>query len=161
MFGKTARERIAFDVERVPEMIDARNQRRTEYLAVGNDAAHRHAAKVHAVVTLLAANEAGAIALAAGTVIAQRNLQRRIDRLRAGVREEAVIYALGRHARDAFGESQRLVVRHLETHAVIELCNLLLHGLDNLRVAMADAGRPKAGERVIQAGAVIGGVPMS
>ena len=71
-------------------MIDTGYQVGTEDFAVGHHAADRHAAEIHAVIALLATDQAGTITFAARTVVAQRDLQRGVDRLGAGVREKAV-----------------------------------------------------------------------
>ena len=61
----------------VRQVVDA-GQHGAEPLAVGDHAAHRDAAEVHAVIAALAADQAGAAGLAIGAVIGQRDLQRRV-----------------------------------------------------------------------------------
>jgi len=61
-------------------MIDA-GQQRAEHLAVIDDAAHRGTAEADAMITALAADQAGAGALALGLVIGQRDLQRGVGGL--------------------------------------------------------------------------------
>ena len=90
MFGQAAREGVAGRIMRVADVIDAVDQRSAEHLAVADDAANRHAAEVDAMVAALAADQAGLGPVALGTVIAQRDLQRRIDGFRAGIGEEHV-----------------------------------------------------------------------
>ena len=65
----------------VANVIDARQQRGAEYLAVARNTAHRHAAEVDPVVAPLAADEAGALPLAAGAVIGQGDLECGVGRL--------------------------------------------------------------------------------
>jgi len=64
------------------QVVDAR-QHVAELLAVGDHAADRDAAEADAVIAALAADEAGAGALSLGLVVAERNLQRRVDCLAA------------------------------------------------------------------------------
>ena len=84
-------------VQRMRQVIDARQHRRAEELAVVDHAAHRHAAEADTVVALLAADEAGALAGAAGAVIGEGDLQRRIDRFGARVGEEDAVHARRRN----------------------------------------------------------------
>ena len=158
---QTAGERIAFYIERMAQMIDTGKQYRTEHLAIRHDAANRHAAEVHTVIALLAPDEPCTVAFAARAVIADGDLQCGVDRLGAGVRKEAVVDALRRHRGDALGEFQCLVIRYLERHAVVQRGHLLLHGFDDLRVAVAEPGRPQPRKRVVQARTVVGRVPVS
>ncbi len=151
VLGHAAAERIAPDVQRVPQVIDARQQGGAEDFAIRHDAAHRHAAEVDAVVALFAADQSRAVAFAFRAMVGEGDLQRRVDRLRAGVGEEHVGETLGRHLDDAFGKCERLVVAHLEDHRVVECRNLLLHGGDNFRVAVADTRGPETGKRVVEA----------
>jgi hypothetical protein len=76
-----ARESRFGNVERVRQVIGARHQVGSERLAVGGNAADRNAAESHAVVAAFTADEAHALRLSARTVITERDLQRRIDRL--------------------------------------------------------------------------------
>ena len=52
-------------------------------------------------------------------------------------------------------------VRYLETDRVVERRDLLLHGLDDFRVAMPEARRPETGKQVVDPTAVAGRVVMS
>ena len=72
---------VPLDVERMAKMIDARQQRGAEDFAIGHDAAYRHAAEIHAVIALFAADQACAVALTASAVISNGDFQRRVDRL--------------------------------------------------------------------------------
>ena len=56
-----------------------------EELAVAGDAADRDAAEADAVIAALAADQPGARAFAPRAVIGERDLQRGLDRLRAGI----------------------------------------------------------------------------
>ena len=159
--GLAATERVVFEIQGVPQVIDAGNQRGAEDLAIRDDAANRHAAEIDAVIAFLAADQARPVAFAASAVITDRDLESRVYRLRSRVREKAVVQSLGSERRDACCQLKGLVVRDLETHAEIEFRDLLLHRGHDLRVTMTDTARPEAGERVVKARAVIGRVPVT
>ena len=72
------------------QMVDA-GQHVAELLAVGDHAADRDAAEADAVVAALAADEARARALTAGLVVAERDLERGVDRLAARIGEEGIV----------------------------------------------------------------------
>ena len=88
-------------------MVDAA-QRRPEGLAVADDAAHRDAAEVDAVVAALAADQPGARAFAARAVVGDGDLQRRVHRLGAGVGEEHLVQPAGRELHEALGQLEGL-----------------------------------------------------
>ncbi len=73
---------------------------RAEELAVVDHAADGDAAEADAVVAALAADEAGARAFAAHAVVGERDLQRGVHRLRAGVGEEHVVEPVRQPAHD-------------------------------------------------------------
>ncbi len=79
MLGQAAGERIALQIERMRQVIDARQQC-AKGLAVVGHAAHRDAAKADAVIGQLPADQTGAAALADRTLVGQGDLQRRIGR---------------------------------------------------------------------------------
>ena len=87
-------------------MIDAGEQR-AEELAVGDDAADRDAAEADAVIAALAADQARARALPRARVIGERDLQRGVDRFRAGIAEEHVVEIARRQRRDARSRARR------------------------------------------------------
>ena len=82
-------------------------QQRAEPFAVIGQPADRHPAEAHPVVGLLAADEAGALALAAQAVIGQHDLHRAIHRLRAGVGEEHMAQAWRGQRGQPFGQGER------------------------------------------------------
>jgi hypothetical protein len=83
-------------------------QHGAEHLAVAHHAADRDAAEVDAVVAALAADQPGALALAAGAVVGQRDLQRGVDRLGAGVGEEDLVQPSGAIDATALGASKAI-----------------------------------------------------
>src|SRR5262245_40998135 len=76
------------------QVVDAGEQRAEEF-AVVDDAADRDAAEADAVIAALAPDQAGARALAAHVVIGERDLERGVDRLRAGIAKEHLIQGAG------------------------------------------------------------------
>ena len=68
----------------VRQVVDAGKQR-AEELAVVDDAADRDAAEADAVIAALAADEARALPLARHVPVGERDLERGVDRLGAGV----------------------------------------------------------------------------
>ena len=102
-FGLAAREGVLLEVVGVRQVVDA-GQHRAEHLAVGDDAADRDAAEADAVIAALAADEARARAFAAHALLGERDLERGVDRLGAGIAEEHVVEIAGRELGDAVGE---------------------------------------------------------
>src|ERR1700761_8698681 len=115
-------------------MVDA-GQKRAEEFSIVDDAADGNAAEPDAVITAFAANETGAIALPADVVIGKRDLQRRVDRLRARIAEEHAIEIGRRQGGDPARELEGLWVREMKRGRVVELGGLPLDGRDN-RIAI-------------------------
>ena len=88
-------------------MIDAGEQR-AEIFAVVDDAADRDAAEADAVIAALAADQPHARGLPAHVVIGERDLERGVDRLRAGIAEEHMVEVAGRQRGDAAASSKAL-----------------------------------------------------
>ena len=88
------------------QMIDAGEQR-AELLAVGDHAADRDAAEADAVIAALAADQPHARGVAAHVVIGERDLQRGVDRLRAGIAEEHMVEIAGRQRGDRGSQVRR------------------------------------------------------
>ena len=141
----------------VRQMIDA-GQQRAEHLAVVDDAADRGAAEADAVIAALAADQAGAGALAVELVIGQRDLQRGIGGFRAGIAEEHVVEPVRREIGDAAGKLERLRNAELERRRVIERRGLLGDRFRNLGAAVAGIAAPHAGGGVDDLAAVDGEV---
>ncbi|MNV04897.1 hypothetical protein D3C71_952060 [compost metagenome] len=137
-------EGIALQVQGVAQEVAA-GQQRAELLAVVGQPADRHAAKADSVVGLLAADEAGALALAPQAVVAQHDLHRRIHRLRAGVAEEHVVERGRRQRGQALGQHERQWRAHLERRGEIQRGRLLLDRLHDPRAGMAGIAAPQPG----------------
>ena len=88
------------------QMVDAGKQR-AEILAVVDHAADRNAAEADAVIGPLAADQALARALPAHVVIGERDLQRRVAGLGAGIAVEHVIEIARRELGYAGSELER------------------------------------------------------
>src|SRR5437762_5054970 len=98
-FGLALGEGLLLAIIGVRQMIDAGEQR-AEMLAVIDDAADRDAAEADAVIAALAPDEPRARAAALHVVKRQRDLERGVDRLRAGTAEEHPVEAAGRQRRE-------------------------------------------------------------
>src|SRR6202023_3149125 len=105
------------------QMIDT-GQQRAEMLAVTDDAADRNAAKADAVIAALAADQPGARGLAAHIMIGERDLERGVDRFRAGIAKEYTVEIAGRQRRDPACQFERFRVGKLERRRVIEFRGL-------------------------------------
>ena len=135
------------------QVIDA-GQHVSELLAVGDDAADRNAAEADAVVAALAADEPSAGTFAAGLVIAERDLERSVDRLAPRVGEEGVIEVAGCQQGEARGQLEHLGVAVLKGRRVVELGRHLLDGLDDGLAAVAGVDAEQARGGVGHLGAV-------
>ena len=138
------------------QMIDAGEQRAEEF-AVVDDAADRDAAEADAVIAALAPDQARARAFAAHVVIGERDLERGVDRLRAGIGEEHMVERAGRHRRHPARQLEGLGVGELEGRRVVELGRLRLDGLDDRVAVVAGVGAPEPGGAV-EHGAALGRV---
>jgi hypothetical protein len=141
-------EQVSRHAVRMPQMVDPRQQRATVGLAVRRHAAERDAAEVHAVIGALAADEAGARALAAQAVVADGDLHRGVDRLGARVGEEHVAHALGRKRGDALREAEGERVAEREGGGEVELARLLADRLDDARSRMARVHAPQGRQAI-------------
>ena len=137
------------------QMIDAGHQH-AELLAVVDDAADRDAAEADAVIAALAADQPHARGVAAHVVIGERDLERGVDRLRAGIAEEHVVEIAGRQRGDAARQLEGLRVRELEGRRVVELARLGLDRFHDRIAIMARIGAPETGGAVDQLAPVRG-----
>jgi hypothetical protein len=153
-FGLAFGECLLLAIIGVRQMIDAGEQR-AEMFAVIDDAADGNAAEARAVIAALAADQAGAPALAAHGMISERDLERGIDRLRAGIAEKDMIEIAGRKGRDARGERESLRMRELKGRGVIEFTRRALDRGDDGIAIVADIAAPHAGGAV-EHGAAVG-----
>jgi len=100
--------------------------------------------KAASIMKLVVNGFAGAGTVTAHPVIMQSDLQRSIDRFRAGVGEERVIHPFGHHRGQPARQLERLGVGELEIRGVVQLVHLFLHRLDNQRITMARIDAPQA-----------------
>ena len=152
--GLAAREGVVLQAVCVRQVIDIRQQR-AELLAVAADAADRHAAEADAVIAALAPDQPHALAFAAGALIGERDLQRGVGALGAGVGEEDAVEA----GRRVFGNLRRRLERdrvaELEGRREIHHRRLLLDRLSDLGPPVPGIDAPEAG------GAVDHGAPVA
>ena len=147
MLGQAFAEGVAGDVDRVRQVIDS-GQHGPEGAAVVHEAADRHASEARAVIGALASDEARALAFASGAMIGEGDLQRRIDRLGAGVYEEHPVESLRRDPGQPRGQLESARMAHLEGGGVIEGFELPLYGSSDLFAAMSCVHAPKPGHAV-------------
>ena len=76
----------------------------TKELAVVCHARKRNAPEIYAVVAAIAGDEALALAVSAGVVVAERDLQRGVDGFGARVDEEDAVEIAGQGLREVGGE---------------------------------------------------------
>ena len=157
MLGLAAAEGVAGEIVGVAEMVDAGEQRAEPFAVVG-DAADRGAAEIDAVIAALAADQPHLRGVALGPVIGERDLERGLDRLRAGVGEEHMVEAGRGDVDELRGAFEGAWMAHLEGAGEIELADLLADRLDDLRPAMAGIDAPQPGGAVEHAASVVGGV---
>ena len=147
---------VAREVVGVAQMVRARQLRKDA--AVGHDAADRNAAEADAVIAALAADEPGARALADGALVGEGDLQRGIDRFRAGAGEEHPVELGGRPARrdaaELLGEVEGDRVAHLERGREVEGRKLAFDGGGDAPAAVAGIDAPEAGSAVAHGAAV-------
>jgi hypothetical protein len=141
------RERLFGPVIGVRQVVDA-GQERSEELAVRYDASHRDAAEADAVVAALAPDQAGPLPLAADVPVGQRDLQRRIDGLGAGIAEEYVVEVARGELGEPRGEGEPAGMAELEGRREIERFGLGLDRRDDLIPVVAGIAAPQAGDPV-------------
>ena len=146
-FGLATREGLLGSVVGVRQVVDA-CQKRTEELAVVDDATHRDAAEADAVIAAFAADQAGPLPLAADVPVGQRDLQRGVDSLGARIGEKDVVEVAGRELGDARGELEGLGMAELEGRREVELGRLLLDRLDDGLAIVAGVAAPQSGHGV-------------
>ena len=97
------------------------------------------------MIGALAADKAVPLRLSAGALVSKDDLDRRIDRLRARVREEHVVELVGKHPADPFGKLERPRVAELEMRCVVIVQHLRVNGFGDFATTMpgrrAEQGR--------------------
>ena len=157
MLGLTLGEGVAGEIMGVADVVDARQMGR-EGAAVVDHAADRHAAEADAVIAALAADQAGPRPLSDGALIGQRDLQRGIDRFRAGIGEEDAVEPVRRDLGQPLGEIEGQRMAHLERGRIVEVHQLALDRGGDLPAAVAGIDAPEPGRAVDHLAAVDGGV---
>ncbi len=105
-------------------------------VAVLDHAGQRRAPDIDAVIGALARHEAGAMAFAPCAVVGHRDLQRRVDGLRAGIGEEDVIDVLRQQSGQFAGKLEAPRVTELEWRRVVILQQLPVHRFGDFLAAM-------------------------
>jgi hypothetical protein len=124
------------------QMIDA-GQERAEQFAVGDDTADRNATEADAVIAALAADQPRARALAAHIMISERDFERGVGRLRAGIAEEYAVEIGRRQSRNPARQFERFRMGELKRRRIIEFRRLRLDcGHDRVAV-MPGIGAPE------------------
>ncbi len=131
------------EIMRVRQVVDKR-QAHAELLAVGRNATHRDAAEAHTMIAARAADQAHTLPLPARLVIGQRDLERGVDRFRAGIGEEDMVEIAREHRRQPGGEFEGQRMAHLEGRREIHPRRLGVDGLHDRRAAMAGIDAPQA-----------------
>src|SRR5579884_2428127 len=139
------------------QMIDTGHER-AKLPAIGDDAADRDATEADAVIAALATDQSHAPRIATYIVVGECDLERGVDRLRAGIAEEDVIEIGRRKRRNARGEFEGLGMGELEGGSIIEFLRLGLDGRDNGISVVARIGTPKARGAIDHPAAVRGDV---
>ncbi len=116
--------------------------------AVLGDAAHRHAAEADAVIGALASDEANARGIAAGPMIRERYLERRVDRFGARVAEEHVVEVRRGERGEAVGALEGDRVPELERRGVVEGAQLRGDRVGDALAAVAGVHAPQSGGAV-------------
>ena len=147
MLRQAAAEGVLRQVQRVRQVVDA-GELRAEPLAVVDHAADGDAAEADAMVAALAADQARTRALAADAVVGQRDLERSVHSLAAGVDEERMRHAGGGQLDERVGEVEAERVAHLEGGRELHLLDLLRHGGGDLAARVASVDTPEPGHAV-------------
>ena len=122
-----------------PGVANHRNvrKRQAEGLAVADHAGKRYTAHIDSVVGALAADQPVTLRLAAGPLIGQDDLDRRVHRLRSGVGKEHVVELIRQHPADALGKFEGTRVAKLEVRCVVVVQHLVVDRFGDLAAAMA------------------------
>ena len=137
----------------VRQMVNT-GQRIAEPFTVGNHAAHRNAAKAHAMIAALTPDEPLALAFAARTVIGKRHFHGRISRFRTRIAEKRIVQIARGQCGQLIGEFENLRMAILEGRREIEFGCLFLDRVHDGLTAMAGIAAPQA-SRPVQNGAAL------
>ena len=145
MLGEDARHRLDVVSRSLHEVGDEVAPSR----AIRFDALCTRAAEVHAVIPARALHDDLLVGVATSLLDQPADLQRRVDRLRAGGCKEHPAVRMGRHLGHRICCSDRDVVRERGERVVRgERVHLLGDGVDDPLLVMAHVAEPQAGEAI-------------
>ena len=124
--------------------------------AVARNTTHRNAAKVHTMIAALTPDQAGALAVAACTVIGKGDFKGGLNRFRTRVGVEHMIKVPRHDLSQTIGKLKRLGVTHLESWRIIQLVHLRLDRFDNFRTFVTSVAAPKTRRPIQDLAVVIG-----
>ena len=106
------------------------------------------------MVALLTTHQAGTVAFTPCAVVGQGDFQRSIRGLGPGIGIKDLVELFRRQTRDFFRQLKHSIGAGLEAQRVIQCGHLLLHRLDDFRVAVAQPAGPQSGKSIVQFAAV-------
>ena len=130
------------------QVADVRQQVIEVGVAIRRDTADRDPAESHAVVAAKPTHESRALVIAARLVIGDRDLERRIHRLGAGIGEEDVIQIARRQFGQLRRELKRERVPHVEARGVVERRRPPGDRFDDALPAVSSIHTPESGRAV-------------
>ncbi len=142
MLGESSGKGVAFDVVRVPQIIDP-GQPAAERAPVVDEPADANPAEAGAVIAALAPDQPRACSLALRALDSERNLKRGIDRLRSAIRKEDSIEPFGHQFGEPLRQFERQRVAELKRRREIERRGRLCDRLADLGAAMARVAAPQ------------------
>jgi len=151
---RTAREAHGGIVRQRQVIVRTRKKGAVRFPVVGN-AAHRNPAERHAVIGLLAADQAKARALPAFLEIRACQLERGVGRFRSRIDEEHMIEAGRRERCNTFGEFERGWMSELEGGREIERLRRLRNRARDFLAAMARVHAPQSRTGIEQRAALL------
>ena len=149
VLGLAAAEAVLLEVQGMRQMVDT-GQQRAEIHPVLDHAADGDPAEPDAVIAALPSDQARARALADGPLVGQRDLQRGVDQLGAGVGEEGVIEVAREQVGQLRCQQERFGMAPLEAGREVELGRLGSDRLDHTRCGVARIAAPQASRGIEQ-----------
>ena len=140
--------RVVHRVVDEAHVVHPRQQLRAIHLAVGRQAAHAHAAKVHTVIAFFSANEDVAMALSPRAVVGQCHLQCGVSRFRTRAAKQHLVQIAGRQIGDHGRCLKSLVVADLKRGGVVQGVQLFFDRFVDWLAVVARRHTPQTGNTV-------------